>query len=137
MKDFSYKNLSGGEKGAFDILFDLIVKTREFNNTIIAIDEPDLHMHSSLQRRLLREIYNIIPDDCQLWIATHSIGFIRGACELAKANSNMVALLDFAEKDFDFVQVLTPENLGPSRMRKIFETAVDDLAYHLLSNISR
>ena len=137
IKDFPYKNLSGGEKGAFDILFGLIVKTREFNNTIIAIDEPDLHMHSSLQRRLLREIYNIIPDDCQLWIATHSIGFIRGACEFAKANSNMVALLDFAEKDFDLVQVLTPEILGPSRMRKIFETAVDDLAYHLLGNISR
>ncbi len=132
MKDFPYKNLSGGEKGAFDILLDLIVKTREFNNTIIAIDEPDLHMHSSLQRSLLREIYDIIPDDCQLWIATHSIGFIRGACELARTNSNMVALIDCAGRDFDSVQVLTPEILGPSRMRKIFETAVDDLAYMII-----
>jgi len=132
IKDFAYKNLSGGEKGAFDILFDLIIKTQEFNNTVIAIDEPDLHMHSSLQRNLLREIHNIIPCNCQLWIATHSIGFIRGACELAKANSNMVALLDFAEKDFDFAQVLTPEILGPGRMRKIFETAVDDLAYMIV-----
>jgi len=132
IKDFSYKNLSGGEKGAFDILFDPIVKTQEFNNTVIGIDEPDLHMHSSLQRNLLREIHNIIPDNCQLWIATHSIGLIRGACELAKANSDMVALLDFADRDFDCVQILTPEVLSPSKTRKIFETAVDDLAYMII-----
>jgi len=126
--NFSYKNLSGGEKGAFDILLDLIIKIQEFNDTIIAIDEPDLHMHSSLQRRLMREIYNIIPEECQLWLATHSIGFIRETCELAKENPDAIAIIDFANKDFDALQILCPEKMTSYKMRQLFETAVDDLA---------
>lgn len=129
IENFPYKNLSSGEKGAFDILFDLIIKTKEFNDSIIAIDEPDLHMHSSLQRSLLKEIYEIMPDSCQLWIATHSIGFIRAACELARKDSDRVALLDFSNKDFDLCQVLMPEILTADKIQKIFETAIEDLAY--------
>jgi len=167
IKDFPYKNLSGGEKGAFDILLDLIIKVQEFkvppqipgrksvdgvgsdgvghakharedspdvspgfgfNDTVIAIDEPDLHMHSSLQRRLMREIYNIIPEECQLWLATHSVGFIRETCELVKENLDTIAIIDFANKEFDNAQVLFPEKLTSNKMRQIFETAVDDLA---------
>jgi predicted ATP-binding protein involved in virulence len=126
--NFPYKNLSGGEKGAFDILLDLLIKVQEFNDTVIAIDEPDLHMHSSLQRRLMREIYNIIPEECQLWLATHSVGFIRETCELVKENPNTIAIIDFSYKDFDNAQVLFPEKLTSNKMRQIFEIAVDDLA---------
>ena len=50
---------------------------------------PDLHMHSSLQRSLLREIYDIIPDDCQLlrkksWMKGYIIEYflIRMFCSL-------------------------------------------------------
>jgi len=125
---FPYKNLSSGEKGAFDILLDLIIKTQEFNNTVIAIDEPELHMHSSLQRALLEEIFNLIPNNCQLWIATHSIGFIRGSIELLKSYSDNVVLLDFSDLDFDIPQNITPVKPSTKIIRNIFEVAIDDLS---------
>jgi hypothetical protein len=36
--------LSGGEKAAFDLLLDLVIKRREFNDTVFFIDEPEAHM---------------------------------------------------------------------------------------------
>lgn len=127
-KHFPYKNLSSGEKGAFDILLDLITKNSEFNDTIIAIDEPELHMHSSLQRSLLKEVYELIQNPCQLWISTHSIGFIRGAIELLKEDRNEVALLDFTNLDFDKPQVIKPIKPTSAKVREIFQIAIDDLA---------
>ena len=58
---FEYPNLSGGEKAAFDIILDLVVKRRDFNDTVFCIDEPDLHMNTRLQRDLLQEM-NIRSD---------------------------------------------------------------------------
>ena len=48
-KGFLYKNLSGGEKAAFDLLLDLLVKRREYDDTVFFIDEPEAHMASGLQ----------------------------------------------------------------------------------------
>ncbi len=127
-KNFPYKNLSSGEKGAFDILLDLIIKTKEFDNTVIAIDEPELHMHSSLQRNLLKETYRITPETCQIWVATHSIGFIRGALELFRADPSKVAILDFTNKNFDVLQEVKPIESTPQKIREIFTVAIEDLA---------
>lgn len=131
-KHFPYKNLSAGEKGAFDILFDLIIKTQEFNNTVIAIDEPELHMHSGLQRKLLKEVYNLMPDSCQLWVATHSIGFIRGSIELLRQHPNDVVVLDFSNIDFDQAQTIIPVVPTAQKIREIFEVAIDDLSNMLV-----
>lgn len=125
---FPYKNLSSGEKGAFDIILDLVIKTREFNNTVIAIDEPELHMHSGLQRALLKEVFDLTPDSCQLWMATHSIGFIRGAVELLKRYPNSVVLLDFTARDFDDQQTIDPIKPTPNTIREIFTVAIEDFA---------
>lgn len=127
-KDFQYKNLSAGEKGAFDIILDIIIKKREYNDTIFIIDEPELHMHSKLQQKLLLELTRLIPDTCQLWIATHSIGFIRGAIEADKLKPNTVSVLDFDEYDFDSAIKLSPVKLDTKMVQKMFSVAVDDLA---------
>ena len=74
---FFYENLSGGEKAAFDLILDLVVKRTEFNNTVYCIDEPEAHMSTRLQKDLLTCLYGLIPENCQLWIATHSIGMTR------------------------------------------------------------
>lgn len=70
-KGFLYKNLSGGEKAAFDLLLDIIVKRSSYNDTIFCIDEPEVHMNSRLQGKLLQELYNVTGNHCQLWLATH------------------------------------------------------------------
>lgn len=56
--NFHYKNLSAGEKSAFDIILDLVIKGEYLNNTVYCIDEPEAHMHTALQAKLLAEMYN-------------------------------------------------------------------------------
>ena len=124
---FRYMNLSGGEKAAFDLLLDMVMKTEVFNDTVYCLDEPELHLHSALQGRLLTELLQILPDKCQLWIATHSVGMIKKAKELYEQDPGSVAFLDFSDKDFDLPQTITP--LKPSRMvwKKAFEISLGEL----------
>jgi len=125
---FDYQNLSGGEKAAFDLILDLVVKIRGFNNTVFCIDEPELHMNSRLQGHLLQEMFNLINDDSQLWIATHSIGMMRKAKDLATRNPGSVAFLDFDKRDFDRKQIIKPETVNRAFWENVLHVALDDLA---------
>lgn len=127
-KNFHYKNLSGGEKAAFDLLLDIIVKRSVYNNTIYCIDEPEMHMHTKLQTRLLEELISIIPPDCQLWIASHSIGMMRKAKDLQSANPSEVVFLDFQDIDFDKPVALLPTQVDRQFWVKTLGVALDDLA---------
>lgn len=126
---FHYKNLSGGEKAAFDLLLDFIVKRRAFDDTVFCIDEPELHMHTRLQARLLEVMFSIVPPNCQLWLSTHSIGMARKAAELYAANPGQVAFIDFHDQDFDQPTVLAPVTPDRRFWQQMFHTALDDLAH--------
>ena len=76
---FHYKNLSGGEKAVFDLILDLVIARRAFDNTLYCIDEPEAHMNARLQAELLSVFYELVPENCQLMLATHSIGMMRRA----------------------------------------------------------
>lgn len=52
---FLFKNLSGGEKAAFDLILDLVVARKKFDNTVFCIDEPESHMNTRLQAELVSE----------------------------------------------------------------------------------
>lgn len=125
---FHYKNLSGGEKAAFDLLLDFVVKRRAFDDTVYCIDEPELHMHTRLQSKLLEVIFDLLPDNCQLWLSTHSIGMARKAAELNAANPGQVAFIDFHDQDFDQPVVLQPIQPDRRFWGLMFHTALDDLA---------
>ena len=99
-RDFHYKNLSGGEKAAFDLLLDIFVKRARFKNAIYCIDEPESHVASGLHGPLLETILDIIPEESQLWLATHSVGFVRKAYDMMQLNGDVV-FLDFSEHYFD------------------------------------
>jgi len=126
--DFHYQNLSGGEKAAFDLLLDVIIKRLAFDDTVYCIDEPDLHMHTRLQGKLLEKLFALVPDNCQLWLSTHSIGMVRKAKELQKANPGKVIFLDFHQRDFDLPLILQPAILGREAWARILSVALDDLA---------
>lgn len=126
---FHYKNLSGGEKAAFDLLLDFIVKRRAFNDTVFCIDEPELHMHTKLQSKLLDVMFALVPDNCQLWLSTHSIGMARKAAELHAANPGQVAFIDFHDQDFDQPATLQPVLPDRRFWQQMFATALDDLAH--------
>lgn len=124
-KNFPYQNLSSGEKEVIDIVVDLVVRSPEFNDTIYGIDEPELHLNTAIQRKLLVAIERLIPDNCQLWIATHSIGFLRA---LQTELADNCAVLDFSEKNY-FIGTQTIQPIAPTRAnwQRIFETALDDI----------
>lgn len=123
-KKFPYENLSSGEKEVIDILIDLVVKERHFDDTVYCIDEPELHISTAIQRKLLVEIFKIIPNDCQLWIATHSIGFLRALQDELK---NETSVIDFSNHDFDEQIVLIPMKQTRNNWKKVFATALEDL----------
>ena len=131
---FSYENLSGGEKAAFDLILDLVVKLREYNDTVFCIDEPEAHLGLRLQGRLLKELYRLIPDNCQLWIATHSIGMMRTAYELEHENPETVVFLDFNKRDFDHPEVIAPSKINRTAWEDMHQVVLEDLAALLAPN---
>lgn len=123
--DFPYANLSSGEKEVIDIIIDLIVKTKDYNDTVFCIDEPELHLNTAVQRKLIIEIEKLIPENCQLWVATHSIGFLRALQEELKDKSQV---LDFSEKDyFHGSHIIHPIKSTRKNWQRIFSTALEDL----------
>ncbi len=125
---FTYENLSGGEKTAFDLILDLVVKRREYDDTVFCIDEPEAHMSTRLQKDLLASLYGLIPQNCQLWIATHSIGMVRKAQEIQRENPDEVVFLDLGNRDFDVPQVIEPSKPTRTFWQSMYEIALDDLA---------
>lgn len=127
-KNFHYKNLSAGEKSAFDLLLDLVIKTTYFNNTVFCIDEPETHMHTALQAKLLSEMYALIPDNSQLWLSTHSIGMLKEANELETKYHGSVVFLDFSDIEFDSQVVIKPSTVDRTIWNKFLELAFGDFA---------
>lgn len=127
-KGFHYKNLSGGEKAAFDLLLDMTVKRHRYSDTVFCIDEPETHINTRLQARLLTELVELVPEDCQLWISTHFIGMMRQAKELQAAKTGDVVFLDFFDKDFDQPVTLQPAPVNRQFWTNILDVTLDDLA---------
>ncbi|MCG9128553.1 AAA family ATPase [Candidatus Poribacteria bacterium] len=133
-KRFSFQNLASGEKAALDLLLDVIITKEEWDETIICIDEPEAHIHTKLQGKLLEELYNLIPDKSQLWIATHSIGMVRKAQDLWQDDPDSVVFLDFGKDklgndiNFDEEVTITPAEPNPNFWKQTYDVALGDLA---------
>lgn len=125
--DFHYKNLSGGEKAAFDLLLDIFVKRHEYQDAIYCVDEPEDHIAAALHRDLLRIMLDLVPEKSQLWVATHSIGIARKAFDMMRQNDD-VAFLDFSNLDFDQPVVITPQLPNRAFWQSTYRVALDDLA---------
>lgn len=116
---FHYNLLSAGEKEVFNILINLIARKDYYKGGILYFDEIDLHLSTKLQYNFIKEVVEnwAAPMDCQLWTASHSLGFI----EYAKS-TNHSTIFDFDDYDFDNAKVLTPE---PKEKPEIYQIAVD------------
>lgn len=115
--EIHYDLLSSGEKEVINILINLFIRRDAYPDTIYFIDELDVHLNTSLQYALLKEVTeNWIPENCQLWTASHSLGFIQYAREAEHA-----AIIDFDQFDFDHPRTLTPE---PKQSLEVYEVAV-------------
>ena len=125
---FHYKNLSGGEKAVFDLILDLVFATRAYDNTLFCIDEPEAHMNARVQAELLTVLYDLIPENCQLMLATHSIGMMRRARDIGTGKPGSVVFLDFGGHEFDEPVVIEPTVPDRAFWKTTYEVALHDLA---------
>ena len=127
-KDFHYKNLSAGEKSVFDLVLDMITKSTYYTDAVFCIDEPEAHMHTRLQSKVLAELYNLTPEASQLWISTHSIGMLKQAELIERDNPSTVVFLDFANRDFDLTEVMKPAQIDRAIWDRFFDLAFADFS---------
>ena len=123
--------LSSGEKEVVDILLDLYLRKDDYNDTIFLLDEPELHISTAIQRKLLLEVAKLIGENCQLWITTHSIGFLRALQEDLKDQCQIIQFKD----DMNLAsaaKTLTPMKKSVANWKEVFSIAIDDLA-HMVS----
>ncbi len=117
LSEIHYNFLSAGEKEVFNLLINLLTRIAFYQDAIYYLDEIDLHLNTKIQFNLLKEVTeNWIPENSQLWTASHSLGFI----EYAK-QTDFATIIDFDDLDFDVPRVLTPE---PKDNPDIYEIAV-------------
>lgn len=129
---YGYEKLSGGEKAAFDLLLDMVVKSQYYKDTIFCIDEPETHIHTSLQASLLRELYTLVPSQSQLWIATHSFGMLKEAKKLKEEHPDEVIFLNFDGYDFDDVVTIEPSECDAVLWNKMLEITLGDYSSYIV-----
>ena len=128
-RQFRFENLSGGEKAVFDMLLDVHIAVTELGTPLICLDEPEVHLNPAVQASLLTELLRMMPQDSQLWIATHSVGMIRRAFEISAEDAERVAFLDFGQVKGPAPDVrLDPAKPSRRLLREAMEVALDDLA---------
>ena len=134
IKNFLYDNLSSGEKAVFDLLLDIVVKKKFYDDSIYCIDEPETHLSTRLQARVLRELFSLMPENSQLWIATHAIGMVREAAKLWTEDPKKVVFLDFGfradgtPRNFDQCEIIRPANPDRTFWTRHYDVALDDLS---------
>lgn len=128
---YEYSKLSAGEKAAFDLVLDMVVKSRFYRNTIFCIDEPENHIHTKLQSRLLYELFQLVPEESQLWIATHSFGMLKEAKKLSTQHPDEVIFLSFDGHDFDEHVIIEPSQCDSTLWDKMIEITLDDYSTFL------
>lgn len=132
---YHYKNLSGGEKAAFDLLLDMHVKKRYYSDSIYCIDEVEAHLHTRVQGALLKELVNTLPGESQLWVTTHSLGVLRAAQEMAKATPGLVCVIDFDFVNSDEPREVLPSNLGRVSLGKMLSLLLGDLSERIAPKV--
>lgn len=123
---FEYNVLSAGEKEVVDILLDLYLRKDQYTDSIYIIDEPELHLNTAIQRSLLIEINKMIPANCQIWVATHSIGFLRAIQDELKDQSQVIRF-DADKKWASESYTLMPIVKSRVTWKELFKTALEDL----------
>lgn len=125
---FPYVNLSAGEKAIFDLLLDAVVKADYFKDAIWCIDEPEVHVGTRAQGRLLRELMHVLPEQSQLFLASHSLGLMSEAVKMAREEPGKVIFLDFEGHDFDAPVTLKPMMPNRQFWKRVLAVALDDMA---------
>ncbi len=74
-KRIQFDELSSGQKSIFYLLFT--IQSYELENGLLLIDEPELHLHASMQKIYFKILQTVIQsNNLQIIVATHSGVFV-------------------------------------------------------------
>ena len=107
---------------------DVFMKRDEGKEAVFCIDEPELHVATSLQGPLIASILELLREPSQLWVATHSIGIVREAYRMLRERPGDVVFLDFSGRDFDGSVTMTPSTPNRVFWKNMYDVALDDLS---------
>jgi predicted ATPase len=104
---FVLDEASGGMNALAEIGWQLFLKSREASSFVVLMDEPENHLHPSLQRDLLPALLRAFPD-AQFIVATHSPFVVTATQDSA------VYVLDYGEDHRVFSRGLDHVNKAAS-----------------------
>ena len=128
ISSYHYKNLSGGEKAAFDLLLDVHLKKKYFEDAVYCIDEVETHLHTGVQGSVLTELVKVIPKNSQLWVTTHALGVLRAAQVMEADSPGSVCIIDFDGVELDSSCVIRPATLNRVSWEKMLSITLDDMS---------
>ena len=76
----------------------------------LIIEEPEAHLHLSLQSSLARILVRLVNAGLPIWITTHGDSFFQQVSNLVKASG--LNKKELAALGFDKSEVLDPQNVG-------------------------
>lgn len=126
---FSFRNLSSGEKEVVDIIFNFHRRKDVWiRDGIYFIDEPELHLNTKIQAFLLKELHRLCKEvNAQLWVATHSLGFLRAAQDVKSKTQNSVSVIEFKPEFANCTEPINPIAGTREDWKRIFQTALEDI----------
>jgi len=126
---FGFRNLSSGEKEVVDIIFNFHRRKDSWiRDGVYFIDEPELHLNTKIQALLLKELHRLCKEtNAQLWVATHSLGFLREAHDMKQINKDLVAIIEFKPEFANYSQPINPITGTRRDWQRIFQTALEDI----------
>jgi predicted ATPase len=69
--DFIFDEASGGLSALLEVAWQIFLRSRNHGSFTVLLDEPENHLHPSLQREILPSLLNAFPS-VQFIVATHS-----------------------------------------------------------------
>lgn len=126
---FSFRNLSSGEKEIVDIIFNFHRRKDSWiKDGIYFIDEPELHLNTKIQSLLLVELNKLCKEiNAQLWVATHSLGFLRAAQDIKKIDREKVSIIEFIPTYATQFDPVRPIDGTRADWKRIFQTALEEI----------
>lgn len=138
--DFSLDAMSGGVGALFSIAWQIHMFGKDKSIYTVLIDEPENHLHPSMQRQILPSLVKAFPD-CRFIVSTHSPFVVSSAPDarvygLIYNNKNKIISHEYEDADLSgsankiLREILDVDSTIPIWVEQKMRSIVDELSQH-------